>query len=112
MGLARVFDDHLSGETHTAKRTRLAAELKSAGHAAAFISLPDSICWLLNIRGQDVAHNPVVHGFAVLHDDARVDLFMHAQKAQDIRAHLGNEVTLRNPDDLSDYISSFQGLCA
>ena len=58
MGLARVFDDHLSGETHTAKRTRLAAELKSAGHAAAFISLPDSICWLLNIRGQDVAHNP------------------------------------------------------
>jgi len=109
MGLARVFDDHLSGETHTAKRTRLAAELKSAGHAAAFISLPDSICWLLNIRGQDVAHNPVVHGFAVLHDNARVDLFMHAQKAQDIHAHLGNEVTLRNPDDLSDYISSFQG---
>jgi Xaa-Pro aminopeptidase len=109
MGLARVFDDHLSGETHTAKRTRLAAELKSAGHAAAFISLPDSICWLLNIRGQDVAHNPVVHSFAVLHDDARVDLFMHAEKAQDIRAHLGNEVTLRNPDDLSDYISSFQG---
>ena len=48
---------------------------------------------MLNIRGQDVAHNPVVHGFAVLHDDARVDLFMHAQKAQDIRAHLGNEVT-------------------
>jgi Xaa-Pro aminopeptidase len=109
MGLARVFEDHLSGETHTAKRTRLAAELKSAGHAAALISLPDSICWLLNIRGQDVAHNPVVHGFAVLHDDARVDLFMHAEKAQDIRAHLGNEVTLRNPDDLSDYISSFQG---
>ena len=109
MGLARVFEDHLSGETHTAKRTRLAAELKSAGHAAAFISLPDSICWLLNIRGQDVAHNPVVHGFAVLHDDARVDLFMHAQKAQNIHAHLGNEVTLRNPDDLSDYISSFLG---
>ena len=109
MGLARVFDDHLSGETHTAKRTRLAAELKSAGHAAAFISLPDSICWLLNIRGQDVAHNPVVHGFTVLHDDARVDLFMHAQKAQDIRAHLGNEVTLRDPDDLFDYISSFKG---
>jgi len=109
MGLARVFDDHLSGETHTSKRTRLAAELKSAGHAAAFISLPDSICWLLNIRGQDVAHNPVVHGFTVLHDDARVDLFMHAQKAQDIRAHLGNEVTLRDPDDLFDYISSFKG---
>jgi Xaa-Pro aminopeptidase len=109
MGLARVFDDHLSGETHTAKRTRLAAELKSAGHAAAFISLPDSICWLLNIRGQDVAHNPVVHGFTVLHDDARVDLFMHAQKTQDIRAHLGNEVTLRDPDDLFDYISSFKG---
>jgi Xaa-Pro aminopeptidase len=87
----------------------LAGELKSAGHRAAFISLPDSICWLLNIRGQDVAHNPVVHGFAVLHDDARVDLFMHADKATQIRAHLGNEITLRNPDELSHYISSFQG---
>lgn len=109
MGLARVFENHLAGEAHSDKRARLAEELKSAGHHAAFISLPDSICWLLNIRGQDVAHNPVVHGFAVLHDDARVDLFMHEEKAQNIRAHLGNEITLRDPHELSHYISLFQG---
>ena len=110
MGLARTFTDDLSGERHLDKRTRLAEQLRTGGHSGAFLSLPDSICWLLNIRGQDVAHNPIVHGFAVLHDDARIDLFMHPEKVTEIRGHLGNDVTLRNPHELLNYIKSYQGI--
>jgi Xaa-Pro aminopeptidase len=43
--------------------------LRKAGQRAAVITLPDSMCWLLNVRGADVPRNPVLHGFAVLHDD-------------------------------------------
>ncbi len=50
------------------------------------ITLPDSLCWLLNIRGADVARNPIVHGFAILHLDARVTLFADAGKFDDARA--------------------------
>ena len=64
-----------AGETSKDKRLRLAETLRESGQRAAVLTLPDSICWLLNIRGNDVARNPVVQAYAVLHDDARVSLF-------------------------------------
>ena len=54
----------------------LAKTLADAGEQAAVITLPDSICWLLNVRGGDIERNPVVHGFAVLHADGSVDLVL------------------------------------
>ena len=60
LGKVFVHPDKLAGETATAKRARLAASLDAAGQEAAVLTLPDSICWLLNIRGADVPKNPVV----------------------------------------------------
>jgi Xaa-Pro aminopeptidase len=95
-GRAFVHPDALAGETSADKRARLAEVLRKAGQKAAVITLPDSLCWLLNIRGADVARNPIVHGFAILHDDARVTVFADPAKFDDAtRAHLGGQVSLR-----------------
>ncbi len=77
---ARAHPIEFSGERSPDKRTRLAASLKKDGQAAAIITLPDSICWLLNIRGSDIPRNPVVHAFAILHADATVSLFSDPAK--------------------------------
>ncbi|SCZ63878.1 Xaa-Pro aminopeptidase [Epibacterium ulvae] len=69
-----------AGECAQDKTARLAKGLRDAGQSATVLTLPDSIMWLLNIRGSDVAHNPVALGFAILHEDAQIDLFMHAEK--------------------------------
>jgi Xaa-Pro aminopeptidase len=99
VGKVFVHPDTLAGEAHGAKRARLAGALQSAGQRAAVLTLPDSLCWLLNIRGADVPKNPVVHGFAILHSDRRVDLFSDPRKYNDaVRAHLGPEVTLQAPE--------------
>ena len=88
----------LAGETSAAKRARLAAALRADGQRSAVITLPDSLCWLLNIRGADVPRNPVLHGFAILQDDARVSLFADPAKFDAATlAHLGPEVTLAPP---------------
>ncbi|MGP6086604.1 aminopeptidase P family protein [Antarctobacter jejuensis] len=87
----------LAGEAHGEKIARLAKDLQAP---AAVITLPDSIAWLLNIRGSDIPRNPVPHGFAVLHGDARVTLYMDAAKLTDLGDHLGGNVTLRAPADL------------
>lgn len=98
LGRAFAHADALAGETSAQKRARLAAELQAAGQRAAVITLPDSLCWLLNIRGADVPRNPVLHGFAILMDTGHVTLFAEAAKFDDaVRAHLGPEVTLRPP---------------
>lgn len=95
-GRISPYPAELAGETQEAKRARLGAELAKAGHGAAVITLPDSIAWLLNIRGADIPRNPVPHAFAILRDDGHVALFTDPAKADDsLRAHLGAEVTLR-----------------
>jgi Xaa-Pro aminopeptidase len=98
-----------AGESATDKCARLAAELRKAGHRAAVITQPDAIMWLLNIRGSDIARNPVAHGFAVLHDDARVDLFIDAAKLAGLGDHLGDMVTSRDPADFLTALAALRG---
>ncbi|KIN64608.1 Metallopeptidase, family protein M24 [Sulfitobacter noctilucicola] len=87
-----------AGESHASKRERLAKDLAEAGQLAAVITLPDSHNWLLNIRGADIPRNPVAHGFAVLHSDATVDLYMAAEKLGGIMDYLGSDVRCHAPD--------------
>jgi Xaa-Pro aminopeptidase len=99
MGMAFAHPDAVAGETSAAKRARLAADLRALGQSAAVITLPDSLCWLLNIRGADVPRNPVLHGLAILHDTGRVTLFAESAKFDAATlAHLGADVTLHAPD--------------
>lgn len=98
-GRAFPHPDALAGEASAEKRARLAETLRSAGQRAAVLTLPDSLCWLLNIRGADVPRNPILHGFAILHDDARVTLFADPAKFDAAtRARLGPDVTLSLPE--------------
>jgi len=87
-----AFPEGIAGESHAGKRARIAGALRDAGQRAAVLTLPDSIAWLLNIRGGDVARNPVPHAFAVLHDDGACDLYCREGKAQAVLGHLGDGV--------------------
>ncbi|MGV6839404.1 MAG: aminopeptidase P family protein [Planktomarina sp.] len=69
-----------AGEGSTDKCNRLADDLRLTGTKAAVLTLPDSICWLLNIRGTDIPRNPIVQAFAILGDDGRVKLFADQTK--------------------------------
>ena len=94
-------DERFAGASAADKRAAVAAALGEAGAGACVLSAPDSIAWLLNLRGGDVPCSPLPLGFAVVHDDARVDLFMDGRKlAPETLAHLGNGVALRAVEDL------------
>jgi Xaa-Pro aminopeptidase len=110
LGPVRVQDVALTGLSHAEKRQALAAELRRAGEDAAVITLPDSLAWLLNIRGSDIPRNPVAHGFAVLHSDARVDMFIEAAKLSPaVRTHLGDEVSVQAPDSFAAALGHLTG---
>ncbi|MFN3275317.1 MAG: aminopeptidase P family protein [Paracoccus sp. (in: a-proteobacteria)] len=110
VGAARRHDDVLAGETAAQKRARLAVDLRAAGEAAALLTLPDSISWLLNIRGSDLPRNPVVQAFALLSDDGRVTLFADPAKfSDDLRAHLGDQVSVLPPDALEAALAAATG---
>ena len=93
-----------TGEAHSDKRARLSRDLKEA---AAVLTLPDSIAWLLNIRGSDIARNPVPQAFAILYASGKVDLFARTGKCTAILDHLGSAVGIF---DSSDFLPALEGL--
>ena len=101
---------NLSGEESHAKRLRLAEGLKKAGANAAVITLADSVCWLLNMRGADVPHTPFALAFTILHDDGGADLFLDpAKRTPDLMAHLGNAVRVHDPDAFIAALDAMKG---
>lgn len=110
LGAVAVHPVSIAGQSSEDKRKALGTALDQAGEVAAVITLPDSIAWLLNIRGQDIARNPVPHGFAVLHATGQVDLFMDSRKlGQDVRDHMGPDVRIHAPGDLEAALRGVNG---
>ncbi|HXP12676.1 MAG TPA: aminopeptidase family protein P, partial [Stellaceae bacterium] len=90
-----------SGQASAEKRRELARNLGAEKVDAAVLTAPDSICWLLNMRGGDLTYTPVALCFAILHADASVDLFIDKRKVSGaLENHLGKEVCIARPDDL------------
>ena len=56
----------LAGETVSNKLLRVRSALKAQDVQVHVISMLDAICWLFNIRGQDVEFNPLVISYAVV----------------------------------------------
>lgn len=105
-----VHDLKFAGQNHRDKRNMLAESLLSSGHDAAVLTLPESIAWLLNIRGGDVPRTPLPLGFAVLHADATVDLYMAGSKIPDeTRSHLGSSVRIAEPEKFLDGLAALSG---
>jgi Xaa-Pro aminopeptidase len=93
--------ERFAGETSQSKRARLGRALADEGVAAAVLTMPESIAWLLNIRGGDVPHTPLPLSFAILRRDGSVTLFIDRRKlAPGLERHLGNKVTVMSPEAL------------
>ena len=79
-----------------------AVHLQDLGVQAAILTQPDSIAWLLNLRGGDVPHTPLPLSFAILHADGYVHLFIDRRKlTPSAIQQLGNGVTIRPPSGKS-----------
>jgi len=103
----RVHDNKFAGQASPEKRSEIAEKLSEHKCDAVVISSPPSIAWLFNIRGGDVSHTPLVLASAILKQDGSAELFVDPVKVTDeVRAHLGNEVALRTPDELADRLAA------
>ena len=99
MGVIKPHLLEFSGKSSQQKREDLAKILRDDGIDAAIISAPDSIAWLLNIRGSDVSHTPLPLCQAVLYATGRVAMFVDAQKVSPgLASHLGPDVSLESPE--------------
>ncbi len=100
----------IAGLSSEQKRLQIGELISDRGQDAAVLTLPESIAWLLNIRGGDVPHTPFPLGFAILGSDGRVDLFMDKRKVgAETVMHLGNAVRLHEPAEFENELAKLSG---
>lgn len=101
---------NLAGENSEAKRLRIGEQIKTKTADALVLTMPDSICWLFNIRGADVPHTPFALSFAILQGDGSADLFIDGRKTPpEVLAHLGNAVRVRPPAEFAPALDDLNG---
>jgi Xaa-Pro aminopeptidase len=97
-----------SGETSHSKREAITKQLAENKIDAVVLTVPDSIAWLLNIRGGDVPHAPLPHCFAILQVNESVDLFVDSRKVSPgLIEHLTTWVTFYEPSQLGERLGQF-----
>jgi Xaa-Pro aminopeptidase len=105
-----VFDEAIAGKSSAEKRQDVASTISNQNGAAFVMSMPDSIAWLLNIRGGDVNNTPLALSYAVMHESGEVDWYIDDQKiSAAVRQHVGNAVKICDPAQLE---ADMNALCA
>ncbi|MBL4807158.1 MAG: aminopeptidase P family protein [Rhodobacteraceae bacterium] len=99
-----------AGETSESKRKKIAKILVEKELGATVLTLPDSIAWLLNIRGNDVSNTPAPLCFAILKADATLKLFVDPAKiSDDVITHLGPDIQRHRPKDFGQNLRELMG---
>lgn len=92
-----ALDIKYTGETAASKIERVRSEMKAAGASSHVLTTLDDICWLLNIRGNDVAYSPLVLSYAVITENS-VELYMDETKlSSEIRNALETDGVVLHP---------------
>ena len=72
-----------AGQTATDKIAEIQKSIAADKADAVVLTLPESICWLLNMRGRDVPNAPFVLGFAILPTRGQPTLYLDPSKITD-----------------------------
>ena len=78
---------------------------------SAIITLPESLCWLLNIRGSDVPHTPYVLSYGIIHNTGQLDWFVGTDRITDIiKNHLPVVVSIYERHDFYLGVQKLSGI--
>ena len=76
--------DHISGESSKFKIKRVLKYLRDNKSDSLFITAPENIAWLLNLRGKDNPHSPIPNCRLILKNNGEIYLFTNKSKVQNL----------------------------
>ena len=109
LDLIFILDEKYAGKSVIEKILTVRTEMKSMSADVLILSALDDIAWLLNVRGADVAYNPVFMSYLLITMDA-VILFVDERKLnEEVKQYFGqNGIVVKNYDAVSKEISMFK----
>jgi Xaa-Pro aminopeptidase len=108
MKKAEVFPEDIAGTTAARKKEQIRQALQEKGAFATVLNMPDSLMWLLNVRGGDMEETPVVLSLGIVYADAQpVKWFVDPAKITlEMRRHIGNAVEVIEPRLIEKHIAA------
>lgn len=105
-----ILDEKYAGKTAEQKIGELRKAMDENHANVHVLTTLDDIVWLLNIRGGDVPHNPVVLSYIVM---TKKDCFLFINEKtldDEVKAYLEElQVTIKPYNDIYEFIKSFRG---
>jgi Xaa-Pro aminopeptidase len=88
----------LAGQAAAEKIAPITTTLHEHRADAVLITQPDAICWLLNLRGEDIPYNPLFLAYALLRNDGTLTLFTFERifTQEVLRYFKGLEITVHS----------------
>ncbi len=107
---ALLLGESFTGESSASKRQRIGAAVKALDADVALVFAPDSVSWLLNLRGQDIPCLPVLQSLALLWADGALDLLVEpGRMPAGWQQHCGDGVRLHAPDQAEALLGAQAG---
>ncbi len=76
--------DHISGESSKSKINRVLKFLRDNKSDCLFVTAPENVAWLLNLRGRDNPHSPIPNCRMILKKNGEIYLFTNKSKIQNL----------------------------
>ena len=99
----------LAGLTAKEKCQQIAEIIRFKKADTAVITLPDSIAWLLNLRGNDVVHNPILHAFLIINGKGKIKLFCENENISNSISGLENFVKVSSVESFETALTKLKG---
>ncbi len=101
-----ILPDDITGESYEKKKERLLEKLDGD---YIIISKLDDIMWLLNVRGNDIAYNPVALSYMIFGKERQILFIRKEEVTEELSSYLDeNGVTLAGYDEIISYIKSLK----
>lgn len=105
-----VFSEEIAGQSAEDKIAQFCKDISAHKADYALICAPDSVGWLLNVRGSDIPYYPFIHSFALLSVDGVLNWFIDGTKLNDdVRAHLPSNVIIHDPQSFDAFAGTLSG---
>ena len=102
-------DKKIVGESHLIKIKKAANFIKKNKSNYLFISAPENVAWLLNIRGDDNPHSPIPNCRAILDSSKKIYLICDKTRAKNlIKEKKIDKINLVLPNDFDLFIKKLK----
>ena len=103
-----VHPEKYAGESADRKISRLREAVRKAGCTCFFTGALDEVAWILNLRGSDIACNPVFLSWLLLKEDSCV-LFLQREALTEGAAEALKGVEIRDYDEVLPVLRALEG---